>query len=169
MMRSAPAFIALLLALPVAQACDLDAITRRLEEPLGELRVVEREVRDVQSTEGGVWQIYREKDGRVHTILRIDAGESGRNELRFSAASRRDYGIVETRFDYNRHAFVDIDSPFAVVRKTAVYYFFCGGKLYLPRAGIAHLPEGYEAGGRAAKAQILEAGEIADFTPGFAR
>ena len=121
-------------------ACDLDQIAARLEEPLTDLRKVERDVSDIQSTEGGVWQIFRERDGRVHSIIRIDAGESGQNEMRFSAVNRKTYGIAATRSDYIRHAFVDTDTPFAIVRRTTDYYFFCDGKLYLPKPETSMLP-----------------------------
>ena len=78
-MKLAPA-VALLLAF-TAQAraeCETGKIEQALDSSLAGLKPLEREVSDVQSTEGGLWTIYREKDGRVHSITRIDGGESGR-------------------------------------------------------------------------------------------
>ncbi len=169
MMRGAALSLLISVSAPMAIACDLGSITARLEEPLEIFSKIERDVSDVQSTEGGVWQIYREKDGRIHSIIRIDGGESGRNETRFSAVSRKDYGIAVTRLDYIRHAFVDTDTPFAVTRKTTNYYFFCDGKLYQPKPDSSMLPESYGRDGNAARAVFLEAREIAEFTPGFLR
>ena len=60
----------------LATDCAIGEIEAALTAPLVGLKKLERDVTDVQSTEGGQWQIYREADGRVNTIIRIDGGES---------------------------------------------------------------------------------------------
>lgn len=126
------AFAALLLSSSAALAdCDLDAITKALDASLAGMTPKEIEVTDVQSTEGGVWEVYREGDGRLNTIIRIDGGESGRQDTRLSVVNREAYGIASTRTDYIRHAFIE-EGPFGIARKTTDYYYFCGGKPYVP-------------------------------------
>ena len=57
----------LLAATPATAAdCALDKIETGPGLPLDGLKRLDRDVTDVQSTEGGQWQIYREPDGRVH-------------------------------------------------------------------------------------------------------
>jgi hypothetical protein len=154
----------------VAAECAVDRIEQALAAPLDKLKQIEREVTDVQSTEGGVWRIYREADGRVHSIIRIDGGESGMSERRLSAVNRRSYGIAATRVDYLRHAFIDDGGPNGTAKRTTSYYYFCDGKLYLPPADyfMGDLTQ-YEAEGREAqKAMVLDR-DVADFTKGLAR
>jgi hypothetical protein len=163
------AVLLLLAGQTAAAECDLEAITRQLEQPLEGLRKLERDVSEMQSTEGGLWQVFREKDGRVHSIIRGDYGESGRNELRFSAVNRGTYGIAATRFDYIRHAFVDTETPFAIVKKTTEIYFFCDGKLYLPKPQSSTVGVEYEKQAIDARTAVLGAKDVSDFTKGFVR
>ncbi len=153
-----------------AAECDLGAIEKALSSTLGGLKMIEREVTDVQSTEGGAWNIYREKDGRVHTIIRIDGGESGMGERRLGIVGRKAYGIAVTRVDYMRHAFLEDQGPNATAARKTEYFYFCDGKLYLPPAAAAMFDiEAYAASGRdAQKAMILDK-DVADFTKGLAR
>ena len=125
---------------------------------------------DVQSTEGGLWEIFREPDGRVHTIIRGDYGESGRNELRLSIVNRRTYGIASTRVDYLRHAFIEEAGPNGVARRTTTYYFYCDGKQYLPPDGYSMLDaETYRKEGQEAQATMILDKDVADFTKGLIR
>lgn len=156
-------------ASPAVAGCPLDKIAAALDAPLAAMKPLEREVSDIQSTEGGLWRIYREKDGRVHTLARLDYGESGRSELRLSVVNRKTYGIAKTRIDYLHHAFSE-DGPNADVRKTTEIYFFCDGKVYLPNRDSAMIDmDQYPKDAAAARKAMLDDKDVADFTKGLAR
>lgn len=169
MKRILPLPILALLASPAMADCDLDAIARALDAPLTAMKPTERDVSDVQSTEGGVWQIYREKDGRLHTIIRIDGGESGRNDTRLSVVNRKTYGIARTRTDYIRHAFVE-EGPFGIARRTTEYFYYCDGKAYVPGPNGATVDlEQYPKDAAAAQKAMLDDKDVAAFTKGLQR
>ena len=162
-------FLATTIAASAAE-CPLGEIEKALSSSLDGLKKLERDVTDVQSTEGGMWEIYREKDGRVHSIVRIDGGESGMGERRLSTVSRKAYGIAVTRADYMRHAFLEDQGPNATAARKTDFYYFCDGKLYLPPADAAMFDlEAYKASGtEALKTMVLDK-DVADFTKGLAR
>jgi hypothetical protein len=153
----------------LATECDLDAISKALDAPLDGMKPYEREVAVSQSTEGGVWQVFHEKDGRLNSVIRIDAGESGRNDTRLSIVNRKAWGIASTRIDYNRHAFAEGGGPFAIVRKTTTHYFFCDGKLYTPPPEWSTTGDDYAAAARETKDSFFKAEEIEDFVKGLTR
>lgn len=161
----------LLTATPaLADACALAKIETALSAPLDGLKKLERDVSEVQSTEGGQWQIYREADGRVNTIIRVDGGESGMGERRLSIVNRQTYGIAVTRVDYLRHAFAENAGPNATVKRTTEYYFYCDGNLYLPPEGDAMLDlTAYKAAGIEAQTAMVKDKDVADFTKRLAR
>jgi len=167
------AFFALLLALcgpAIAAECPLPKIEAALNASLDKMKPLERDVSESQSTEGGRWQIYREKDGRVNTIIRGDYGESGRGEMRLSIVNRDTYGIAKTRIDYIRHAFLEDQGPFAFHKVTTEYFFYCDGKLYLPgETGATMDLDQYKKDGAEVQAAFLSAKDIADFTKGLKR
>lgn len=149
--------------------CDLDAISRALDGKLDSMTPKEIEVSNVQSTEGGVWQIFREKDGRLNTIIRIDAGESGRQETRLSVVNRAAYGIAATRIDYLRHAFVE-DGPFGIARRTTTYYYYCDGKPHVPQGDGAMVDrEQYPKDAMDQRALMLDDKDVAEITKGLRR
>jgi hypothetical protein len=151
-----------------AAECPLPSIAKALDTTLDKLKSLERNASDIQSTEGGRWFIYREKDGRVNTITRIDYGESGRDELRLSVVNRATYGIAKTRVDYIRHAF--LEGPFAIVKQTTEYFFYCDGKVYLPSPESATVDlKQYKKDAGDAQAAFLAAKDVADFTKGLKR
>ena len=155
----------------VARAdCPVDKIEAALASSVDGLKRLDRDVTDVQSTEGGVWQIYREADGRVNSIIRLDGGESGMGERRLSIVGRKTYGIAVTRVDYLRHAFVEDAGPNGTAKRTTDYFYFCDGKLLLPKAEyfMGDLDAYKAAGAEAQKAMVLDK-DIADFTKGLAR
>jgi hypothetical protein len=153
-----------------AAECPLGDIEKALSSSLENLKMIEREVTDVQSTEGGLWRIYREKDGRVHSIIRIDGGESGMGERRLSMVGRKAYGITVTRVDYMRHAFLEDQGPNATAARKTDYYYFCDGKLYLPPAEAAMFDvEAYKSSGEEAQKMMVLDKDVADFTKGLAR
>lgn len=150
--------------------CPVDAIEKALATSLDGLKKTERPVTDVQSTEGGVWRIYRKKDGRLASLVRIDAGESGMNEKRLGIVSPDAYGISVTRVDYLRHAFVDNGGPNGTAKRTTEYFYFCGGKLFEPprEFGTRDSVEYPEAGTAAQKA-MLDDKDVAGLTKGLKR
>ena len=171
-MKCLIAFALLLLtsAQALASECALGEIEAALTAPIDGLKKLERDVTDVQSTEGGQWQVYREADGRVNTIIRIDGGESGMGERRLSIVNRKTYGISVTRVDYMRHALAEDAGPNATAKRTTDYYFYCDGKLYMPPEGYAMLDlAAYKAAGAEAQATMVTDKDVADFTKGLAR
>ena len=112
--------------------CPVADIERALGRAFDGLTKTELPVTDIQSTEGGVWRIYRRPDGTLDTLIRIDGGESGMNETRLSIVNDDLYGIARTRTDYLRHAFIDGAGPNGTAKRTTEYFYFCGGTLYLP-------------------------------------
>jgi hypothetical protein len=169
MKRTACLLAALAFAGPALADCDVDAIARALESPLAGLKPFEREVSDVQSTEGGVWRIYREKDGRLNTIVRIDGGESGMQETRLGVVNRKTYGIAATRVDYLHHAFIE-GGPNGTAKRTTSYYYFCDGRLYVPSGdGVTIDTEQYPKDGMTARKLMLDDKDVAEFTKGLRR
>lgn len=120
------------LAAPAFAECPVNEIEKAVTAPLDGLQMTEQPATDIQSTEGGVWRIYRSADGGVGTLIRLDGGESGMNEYRLSIVSPDAYGISAMRLDYLRHAFVDNGGPNGTTRRSTAYYYFCDGKLFLP-------------------------------------
>lgn len=146
-------------------ACPVDAIEKALTTPLDEQSRIERNVTDVQSTEGGIWRIYKSDNGQLGTLVRIDAGESGMNEKRLSVAGPGAYGIAATRVDYLRHAFIDDAGPNGTARRTTEYFYFCDGKLYMPPREYATLDsEDYSRAGAAAQKTMLDDKDVTDVT-----
>ncbi len=164
------AFLALCLSSTAALAdCELAAISEALEASLEKMTPKEIEVTDVQSTEGGVWEIYREPDGRLNTIIRIDGGESGRQDTRLGVVNRSTYGIASTRTDYIRHAFIE-DGPFGIARKTTDFYYFCDGKPYVPAGdgAMVDLVE-YPKKAMELRSLMLDDKDVAEITKGLKR
>ncbi len=124
-------------ATATAGECPVGGIETALTAPLDGLKMTEREVTDIQSTEGGVWRIHSATDGTAHSIIRLDGGESGSGEHRLSIVDRQTYGIAVTRVDYLRHAFIEDAGPNGTAKRTTEFFYFCGGKLYTPPAEVA--------------------------------
>lgn len=166
------AILACLLGVSSAAAadCPVPDIEKALTASLESLKMLEREVTDIQSTEGGVWRIYREADGRVNSVIRIDGGESGMGERRLSVVNRRTYGIAVTRVDYLRHAFIEDAGPNGTAKRTTDYFYFCEGKLLLPPADyfMGDIKD-YESRGLEAQNAMLRDNDVADFTKGLKR
>lgn len=155
---------------PALADCRVESIERALVAPLGGLKNVERPVTDIQSTEGGVWRIYRGKDGRLNSLIRLDGGESGMSERRLSVVGPDAYGISVTRVDYLRHAFIDSAGPNGTAKRTTEYFYFCGGKQYMPPMEYATLDAvEYGKAGAAAQMMMIADKDIADLTKGLRR
>jgi hypothetical protein len=148
-----------------AGECPVSRIEEALAAPLEQMKMTERPVTDIQSTEGGVWRIYAGADGTVHSVLRLDGGESGRGERRLSIVDGEAYGITVTRVDYLRHAFIDEAGPNGTAKRTTEYFYVCGGKLHLPPADFA-TPDlvAYAAAGEAAIRTMVLDKDVADVT-----
>jgi hypothetical protein len=149
--------------------CPTSAIEKVLAAPLDGLKKIEREVSDVQSTEGGVWRIYRKKDGMLQSIVRLDGGESGMSERRLSVVSPKAFGITVTRVDYLRHAFIDQAGPNGTAKRTTDYYYFCDGKLVVPPLEYATVDTAAyaKAGEEEFKAMVLDK-DVSGFTRALA-
>lgn len=154
----------------VLAGCPVANIEKALAAPLDGLNKVERAVSDVQSTEGGVWRIYRREDGQLNALLRIDGGESGMGERRLSVVSPDAYGISVTRVDYLRHAFIDNGGPNGTAKRTTEYFYYCGGKLYIPPMEYATLDGGeYAKAGAEAQTAMIGDKDVADVTKALKR
>ena len=153
----------------LADECPVSRIEEALTAPLDQMKVTERSVSDIQSTEGGVWRIYRGKNGALKAIIRIDAGESGRGERRLGIHGPDAYGIAVTRVDYLRHAFIEEGGPNGTAKRTTEYFYFCGGKLHLPPEQFATMDGTYAKTGEEAQKAMLEDKEIAPLTKGLKR
>lgn len=153
----------LLAACTAARAeCPVGEIEKALGAPLDGLNVTETSVTDIQSTEGGVWRSYRHADGTLSTLMRIDGGESGMGEMRLSIVSADAYGIAKTRVDYLRHAFIDEAGPNGTAKRTTEYFYYCGGKLYLPPDMYATLDNGpYAKAGAESQTRMLTDKDVA--------
>ena len=142
----------------LADDCALSQIEAALTTPLDGLNKLERDVTDVQSTEGGQWEIYRESDGRVNTIIRIDGGEMGRSELRLTILNRRTYGISDTSVQYTRHIAYTQGGPLGTSSRTTRFHYYCNGKPAIASSEALEVQE-----------SILKDKDVADFTKGLAR
>lgn len=154
-------FLALMLLMAMtgdAISCPLGEIETALGRPLEGLSRLERDATDIQSTEGGQWEIFREKDGRVHTIIRTDFGEIGRTETRLTVINRRTYGIAVSTITYTRHLYQTEEGPLGTRSRNTDFHYYCDGK-----PAIAN-PEALEL-----QKQMLTDKDVADFTKGLAR
>ena len=150
--------------------CPVQDIEKALASSLDELEKTERDVTDVQSTEGGVWRIYRKMGGELQSIVRVDGGESGMGERRLSIVSPDTYGIAVTRVDYLRHAFIDDAGPNGTAKRTTEYFYFCNGKLLVPPMEYATLDTAaYTTAGEEARKTMVMDKDVAEITKALAR
>lgn len=149
--------------------CPVTKIESALTAPLTGMKMTERDVTDVQSTEGGVWRVYKAK-GKTHTIVRVDGGETGMGERRLSIVNGNAYGIAVTRVDYMRHAFIEEGGPNGTAKRTTEYFYICDGKLYMPPAEYATMDLAvYGKAGQEAIDLMVRDKDVADVTKGLAR
>lgn len=149
--------------------CPVGEIEKALDAPLDGLLKVEREVTDIQSTEGGVWRIFQKQDGSLATLVRIDGGESGMGQRRLSVVNPDAYGISVTRVDYLRHAFLEEGGPNGTAKRTTEYFYYCGGKLHLPPEQFATMDGTYAKTGADVQKAMITDKDVADVTKGLAR
>ena len=123
------AVIGLLVCGHPAAACPLDRLTRIASEPLKGLHRTDQALSEVISTEGRRWQIYRRRNGTLHSIIRLDLGETGRAELRASFATPDEFVIVATTV---RYKFPLPNTKPGISSTESTRYFFCRDLVYIP-------------------------------------
>jgi hypothetical protein len=162
------AWIAFLSALlpGAAMACPLSALYDLAHAPLDGMKPLDIDASaDIETSEGAEWHAYREKDGRVHSIVLDAFGESGRNTYRLSIRNRTEYVIAETRIDYNAHAF--LGGPVASVKETTDYYYFCDGTPFVPKSEMTFVGEDYVKSANKTRDLIFGAKSVNFYTKGL--
>ena len=151
----------ILSGLPAA-ACPLDALANLASEPRRDLRQEEVPVPHRQSTEGGIWHVYRRADGTGHSIVRTDYSETGRLEQSASFLTRENFTVIERYFEYRQPLWHDATGE--VSRVSSIQYFFCGGVPYLPLS-MSVEPLGTEAQAEAdeLRSVFLDADELTPY------
>ncbi len=139
-----------------------------MREPLGTYKKTEVDAREVRSTEGGVWYVYHKGDGALHSIVRVDFGETGQVQRRASFVDRHASGVVVTGLRYDRP--IDPKRPVRVVERTSKEYFFCDGSNVgypqaNPRDDASALAANREA--KAEKSMLFSSEEIAPYLEGL--
>jgi hypothetical protein len=120
------------------------------------------DVTDVQSTEGGEWNVYFAPDGpRLTNLVRTDYGELGRSSTRLIVSSPDAYAVAKTNYMY--HAILDATDA---VEETHVFVF-CQGKLSPPEQGLGTNPEYQKDAETALK--TFDAPEVAEYVKGLKR
>lgn len=156
MRKLLPAAFCALLAAP-AFACDGGPLFELMDAPLPARPDATFDVAEVDSTEGGSWDVYLGQDGRARNLVRTDFGEVGRYQTRLIVSSPEAYAVTTTRYIYSAPVHV---SGATTVREEKDIYVFCGGKLYLPEEDFG-LGEDYkrEAADALATFDALEVGQ----------
>lgn len=112
------------------EACPIEELVQINKEPLRAESRVEVSVTRQQSTEGGQWQIYFRANGTLHSIIRLDLGETGQKELRVSFLDRRNFVVVSTTRYYD--APIEPLKDVKIESEITKLYFFCDEMVYLP-------------------------------------
>jgi hypothetical protein len=149
-------------------SCPIGKIAHAARAPLDSYKKTAVEAREVRSTEGGAWYIYHKADGALHSIVRVDYGETGQFQMRASFLDRRTLGIIVTRLRYDAPI-----SPYRSVRiveRTSTEFFFCDGSHvgFLqanPRDDASALAAIREAKGE--KSMLFDSEEIAPYLEGL--
>jgi hypothetical protein len=163
MRKLLPAAFCVLLAAP-ALACDGGPLFELMDAPLPAQPDTAFDVAEVDSTEGGNWDVYLGPDGKARNLVRTDFGEVGRYQTRLIVSSPDAYAVTTTRYIYSAPAYVPGSTT---VREEKDIYVFCGGKLYLPEEDFG-LGEDYK--GEAADAlATFDAAEVSQYLPALKR
>ncbi len=108
---SAPAF-----------ACDGGKLFGMIDAALPAQANVTLDVAEVDSAEGGNWEIYLGSDGNtLENLVRTDFGEVGRYATRLIVCSPNAYAVTTTRYSYSAPAYV---SGSTTVREEKDIYVF---------------------------------------------
>src|SRR5262245_49755426 len=122
------AFLGLLVCGGPTSACPLDRLARIADEPLKSLHRKQLPVSEVMSAEGGFWEIYRRRNGALHSIVRFDLGETGQGRTRVSFVTPKEFVIVATTVKYA----LPLPNKVRIASTVSTRYFFCGDVVYVP-------------------------------------
>ena len=129
---TAATLILMIASFDAAFGCPVLELAKKVQEPLRALKKIEVEAQEQRSTEGGVWHVYLTRNGRPHSIVRTDYGETGKLRTRASFLDSKNFGIevVEERYAEPIYA----KPPTKIVSRSTVAYFFCetDGMIYMP-------------------------------------
>ena len=140
---------------PPALACD-DALFEIMNAALPPAPTESFDVEEVQSTDGGAWDVHRGEDGALRHLVRADFGETGRRAVRLDHASPTAYAISSTRYFYSAPYYV---GGATTIREEKDIFTFCDGKLMVPEEDFG-LDAGYA--GKATEAlAVFDATEVA--------
>lgn len=165
--RSAVFGLALFLAFTTpALACDGGRLFELMDAPLALPADRTFDVAEVDSTEGGEWQVWIGSDGRAaETIVRTDYGEGGRYMARLTVSKPTAYAVATTRFIYSAPNYV---AGSITIKEEKDIYVWCDGRLLLPEEeGFAPDPAYVDAAAEAL--EIFRAPEVRNFVAGLER
>ena len=157
--------VACILAAP-ALACDGGPLFEMIDAPLPAQSAKNFDVAEVESTEGGSWDVYVAPDGKTLTnLVRTDYGESGRWQARLIVSSPVAYAITATHYVYSAMIYT---SGQITMREEKDIFVFCDSKLLLPEEDFLGVGPEYEK--KAAEAlKTFDAPEVADYVKGLKR
>jgi len=95
----------LLLALP-AHACDGGPLFERLAAAPTTQPDRRLDVAEIQSTEGGEWQVWLAEGGAARELVRVDYSESGRDVARLVVSSPPALAVTRTSYLYSAPGYV---------------------------------------------------------------
>lgn len=164
------AFVALLLAgLVAAGSAPASACDARLFELMDAALPTQPDmtfdVAEVDSTEGGNWDVYFARGTRMaENLVRTDFGEGGRFAVRLVVASPQAYAVTTTLHIYSAPIYI---AGSTTIREEKNIYLFCDGVLYLPAEDFGPGEE-YVASGKEALA-AFDAAEVKEYLPALKR
>ena len=137
-----------------------------IEAPLPAQSAKNFDVTEVESTEGGEWDVYFAPDGKTLTnLMRNDYGESGRWQARLIVSSPVAYAVTATHYIYSAMIYT---SGQITMREEKDIFVFCDGKLLLPEEDFLGIGPEYEK--KAAEAlKTFDAPEVAEYVKGLKR
>lgn len=168
MKATLPAILLAMALVPAAPgtgaACEGGEVFLALDEALPDQPDESIDVADVQSADGGLWEVYLAADGEgAAHLVRTDFGEGGRFSARLSVASPAAYAIATTRFIYSAPYYV---KGATTIREEKDIFIFCDGKLLLPKE--VGVDTEYSEKAQDART-IFDAGEIAGYVTALRR
>lgn len=154
----------LLCAAARGHACPVGDLWDRVREPLEARPKIEIAVRDIQSTDGGIWWVYLGQHGIPLSMLRSDFGETIQGRLQAWFIDRQTYLIRDTVMYYREH-YRATSGP-EVAHEESSTFVFCDDQPYV---SLTH--DGQAAADKAQdmKRRIFSAPEIASHLERLAR
>jgi hypothetical protein len=145
-------------------ACPLVRLARLADEPITSLQHREVPLTQWASLEGGTWDVYLRRGGTLHSIVRTDFHETGRQKIRATFLTRGDFVIVSTKDRYKSPL---PEIPVEIAGTVSTRYFFCNDVVYLPAmlndesSGTQSLAEAKEL-----KSIFFESDDVASYRRG---